>query len=76
MSKKTTSKFDEDWAKAVLFARLSYQGLPPWASGKDMWKALAALTGWSRERCVSALEEAARRGMLAKEDAEPDSFSA
>ncbi len=76
MSYKTTSKFDEDWEKAVLFVGLCSHELPPWAAGKDMWKALAGLTGWPRRRCVSALEEAVRRGMLTTDNTDADSFSA
>ncbi len=64
MPKPIESDFEQDWEKVVLFLMLVDVGLPPWASGQGQWKALAALTGWSRERCVAAFEEAERKGMI------------
>lgn len=49
MQNSAPPKFDQDWQKAVLFACLLTSGLrlPPWSSGENGWKELAALAGWS-----------------------------
>lgn len=61
------SSLTEDWQKALLFLALLSGVLPPWARGEDQWKALAALTGWPKGRCVAAFQEAGRRGMAEQE---------
>ena len=65
-------EFKEDWERATLFALLIAHGLPPWAEGKNMSKALAAICGWEEKRALNALNEAVRRGMLTKGHSEED----
>ncbi len=60
--------FHQDWQKAVLFVCLLSEGLPPWASGKESWKAIAVLTGWPEKTCRAAFNEAEQRGMIQKEE--------
>ena len=76
MNKPIEPTFDEDWKKAVLFVLLVEQGLPPWAAGPEGWKALAALTDWPKEKCLRALAEACRRGMIKTVDTNEEAFPA
>jgi hypothetical protein len=69
----THPKFEQDWEKAVLLACLVASEVPPWAEGKNMPKALAALCGWGENRALNAFKEAARRGMLTEGPADESS---
>ena len=69
-------QLSEDWHKAALFVYLVEVGLPSWASGENEWKALGALTGWPEKKCLAALEEAKRMGMIIRKSQDSGSFAA